>query len=63
MNFERQRTLAPTFLRRAEMTIETPKSETERPPLTQPITPDAPNTGSPMDDEPEPGTDPLHEGP
>ena len=45
------------------MTIGTPKSETERPPLTQPITPDAPNTGSPMDDEPEPGTDPLHEGP
>ena len=25
--------------------------------------PDAPKTGSAMDDEPEPGTDPLHEGP
>lgn len=25
--------------------------------------PDAPRTGNPMDDEPEAGADPLHEGP
>ncbi|MFD1952281.1 hypothetical protein ACFSGX_16015 [Sphingomonas arantia] len=45
------------------MMTDTPKPDVEQPPVTQPIVPDAPHTGSPMDDEPEPGTDPWHEGP
>jgi len=34
-----------------------------QPSVPNPATPERPNTGSPMDDEAEPGTDPLHEGP
>jgi len=48
------------------MRTETPKPDTpatEKRPVPQPVTPYAPHTGSPMDDEPEPGTDPLHQGP
>ncbi len=45
------------------MTSDTPKPDTEQTPVTKPVAPLAPNTGSPMDDEPEPGTDPMHEGP
>lgn len=37
--------------------------EVKEPPVPYPVTPDHPDTGSPMDDEPEPGTEPLYEGP
>jgi hypothetical protein len=42
-----------------------PNPGTDEPIPAQPPkpAPDAPRTGSPMDDEPEPGTDPFHEGP
>jgi hypothetical protein len=38
-------------------------ADTPIPPERPTPAPDAPKTGGPMDDEPEPGTDPLHEGP
>ena len=44
-------------------TNDTSKQDAEHTPVTKPVPTPALNTGSPMDDEPEPGTDPMHEGP
>ena len=45
------------------MTSDTAKQDAEHTPVTKPAPTPPPHTGSPMDDEPEPGTDPMHEGP